>query len=79
MDSKGVYLSRIFLKFFPKYSTMVAEKFQIYSVKITGKYWICSSQVLINSIIFATFTFLIYVLLWNNFASSMLKCEGSLT
>ena len=50
MDSWGVYLSRIFLEFFPKpvYSTMVAEKFQIYDVKITGKYiyesknWICS-------------------------------------
>ena len=36
MDSQGVYLSRIFLEFFPKpvYSTMVAEKFQIYSVKL---------------------------------------------
>ena len=39
-----------FLNFFPKpaYFTMVAEKFQIYGVKITGKYicesknWICS-------------------------------------
>ena len=39
-------------------------------------YW---SQVLINSTIFATFTFLVYVLLCNNLASSMLKCEGSLT
>ena len=36
MDSLGVYLSRIFLEFFPKpvYSTMVVEKFQSYSVKI---------------------------------------------
>ena len=36
MDSQGVYLSRIFLEFFPKpvYSTMVVEKFQSYSVKI---------------------------------------------
>ena len=31
---------RIFLEFFPNpvYSTMIAEKFQIYSVEITGKY-----------------------------------------
>ena len=35
--------------------------------------------VLLNPIIFATFTFLVYVLLCNNLASSMLKCEGSLT
>ena len=28
---------------------MVAEKFQIYSVKITGKYWICSFLVVIES------------------------------
>ena len=39
MDSLG-FLSptRAFLKFSPKpvYSTMVAEKFQIYSIKITG-------------------------------------------
>ena len=36
MDSQGVYLSRIFLEFFltPVYSIMVAEKFQIYSVKL---------------------------------------------
>ena len=35
---KEFCLSRIFLKFFPKpvYSTMVSEKFQIYSVKITA-------------------------------------------
>ena len=34
MDFQGVYLSRIFLEFFPKpaYSTMVVKKFQIYSV-----------------------------------------------
>ena len=38
-----------------------------------------SVQVLINSTIFAAFTFLVYVLLCNNLASSMLKCEGSLT
>ena len=112
---------------------MVAEKFHIYSIKITGKYicepknWICSfllmfpkqnsppgfyhyppgkrklsippelhflkifflqqnrgeritkywSQVLINSTIFATFFG--YVLSCNDLASSMLKCEGSLT
>ena len=37
------------------------------------------SQVLINSTIFATFTSLAYVLLRNDLASSMLKCEGSLT
>ena len=39
MDSSGLYLSRVFLEFvFPKpvYSTMVAEKFQIYSVKTTA-------------------------------------------
>ena len=39
-------------------------------------YW---SQVLINSIIFATFTLLVPVLLCRNSDSSMLKCEGSLT
>ena len=47
--SKG-FISRIFLDFFlkPIYSIMITEKFQIYSVKITGKYicesknWICS-------------------------------------
>ena len=33
-------------------------------------------QVLINSAIFATFTFLVFVLLCHNLASSMLKCEG---
>ena len=45
MDSSGVYLSGIFHGTFPKavYSTMIAEKFQIYSVKITGKY-ICQSK-----------------------------------
>ena len=37
------------------------------------------SQVLINFTIFATLTFLVYVLLRNNLASSMLRCEGSLT
>ena len=37
MDSLEVYHSRIFLEFFPEsvYSTLVAEKSQIYSVKIT--------------------------------------------
>ena len=138
-----VYLPRIFLEFFPKrvYSTIVAEKFQIYSVKITGtyicesKHWICSfllmpprktlpqvfiiipqaegtaflkifflsgkrgknygvtkiakikrRRVLITSCdkfhhlcIFATFKVLVYLLLCQNLASSMLKCEGSLT
>ena len=39
-------------------------------------YW---SQVLINSIIFATFALLVPVLLCHNSDSSMLKCEGSLT
>ena len=34
---------------------------------------------LINSTIFATFTVLVYVLLCINLASSMLRCEGSLT
>ena len=34
--------------------------------------------ILINSTMFAIFTFLVYVLLCNNLASSMLKCEGSL-
>ena len=37
------------------------------------------SQTLINSTIFATFTLLVSVLLCHNLASSMLKCEGSLT
>ena len=38
MDSYGLYLSRVFLEFPPKpvYFTMIAEKFQIYSVKITA-------------------------------------------
>ena len=36
------------------------------------------SQVLINTTIFATFTFLVSVLLCHNLASSILKCEGSL-
>ena len=40
------------------------------------QYW---SQVLINSTIFATFTFLVSVLFCHNLASSMLKCEGALT
>ena len=39
-------------------------------------YW---SQVLINSTIFATFTFLVSALFCHNLASSILKCEGSLT
>ena len=39
-------------------------------------YW---PQVLINSTIFGTLTFLGYVLLCHNLASSMLKCEGSLS
>ena len=39
LDSQGVYCSRIFLEFLlkPVYPTMVAEKFQIYGVKITGR------------------------------------------
>ena len=37
------------------------------------------SQVLINSTIFANFTFLISGLLCHNLASGILKCEGSLT
>ena len=45
--------------------------------KYQNKKWY-QSQVLINSTIFATFTSLVYVLLCNNLASSMLKCEGSL-
>ena len=38
-------LSRIFLEFFikPVYPTIVAKKFQIHGVKITGKY-ICESN-----------------------------------
>ena len=39
-------------------------------------YW---SQVLINSTIFATLTFLGSVLLYRNLDSSMLKCENSFT
>ena len=40
MDSLGVYLSKIFLELFlkPVYPIMAAENFQIYGVKITGKY-----------------------------------------
>ena len=40
MDSEGVYLSRIFLEFFLKsvYPAMVAEKFQVFSVKVTGAF-----------------------------------------
>ena len=37
------------------------------------------SQVLINSTIFTTFTFLVSVFLCHNIASNILKCEGSLT
>ena len=53
MDSSGVYLSRIFHGTFPKavYSTMIAEKFQIDSVKITGKY-ICQSKKKVESVHF---------------------------
>ena len=145
MDPYEVYLSRIFLEFCPKpkYSTMVVEKFQSYSVKIMaihlwvkklnlfifnqgpkqksppgfyryppgrrelpippkqrflktffseekgGRGWSSwknyqnqqryRSQVLINSTIFAIITFLVYALLCNNLASSVLKCDGSLT
>ena len=45
MDYQGVYLSRIFLEFFlkPVFLTMVAEKFLICDVKITGKY-VCESK-----------------------------------
>ena len=39
-------------------------------------YW---QQVLINSTIFATFTFFVSVLLCHDLDSSMLKCVGSLT
>ena len=38
-------------------------------------YWY---QVLINSAIFATIAFLVFVVLYHNLDSSMLKCEGSL-
>ena len=110
-----VYLSGIYLEFFPKpvYSTAVAEVSplllpsqketthsswtpfpedlffpsrkggggRIMELKKVPKlnlqgYW---SQILINSTIFATFTFLVSVLLCHNLASHMLKCEGSLT
>ena len=39
-------------------------------------YW---SQVLINSTIFATFTFLVYTLLSHNLKSNMMRYEGYLT
>ena len=39
-------------------------------------YW---SQALINSTIFAAFSFLVSVLLRHNLTSSILKCEGPLT
>ena len=44
---QGVYLSRKFLEFFlkPVYPTMIAEKFQIYCAKITGKH-ICELKIL---------------------------------
>ena len=40
MDSQGVYRSKILFEFFlkPVYPTTVVEKFQIYSVKITGRH-----------------------------------------
>ena len=46
MDSSGVYLSRIFHGTFPKavYSTMIAEKFQIDSVKITGNTFVSQKK-----------------------------------
>ena len=40
------------------------------------EYW---SHVLMNSTAFTTFTLLVSVLLCHDLASSMLKCEGSLT
>ena len=51
------FISSESLNFFPKpvYSTMVVEKFQIYSVKITDKYfcetknWICSFLLMASS------------------------------
>ena len=53
----GFISPEAFLSFFPKpvNSTMVTEKFQIYSVKITGKYiyksknWICSFLLMLPS------------------------------
>ena len=41
----NIYLSRIFPEFFlkPVYPTMIAEKYQIYGVKITERY-ICESK-----------------------------------
>ena len=54
---------------------IIMELQKLLKLNLRG-YW---SQVLINSTIFATFTFLISVSLCHNLASSMLKCEGSLT
>ena len=54
---------------------IIMELQKLLKLNLRG-YW---SQVLINSAIFATFTFLISVSLCHNLASSMLKCEGSLT
>ena len=48
------------------------EKFTTLNLKGINKF-------LINSTIFATFTFLVSVLLCHNLGSNMLKCEGSLT
>ena len=46
MDSSGVFLSRIFLEFFPKpvYFTIVAERFQIYGVKITANRFVSQKR-----------------------------------
>ena len=58
-----------------KVGDRIMELKNLPKLKLQG-YW---SQVLIYSTIFATFTFLVCVLLCNNLASSMLKCEVSLT
>ena len=52
---------------------------RIMELKKIPKFTRALVKVLKNPTIFATFTFLVYVLLCNNLASSMLKCEGSLT
>ena len=69
-----------FLKiFFPERKRGGEGGERIMELKKIPKLTKARSQVLINFTIFATFTFLVYVLLCNNLASSMLKCKVSLT
>ena len=60
---------------FPQQKGRIMELKKWTKVNLQG-FWL---QVLINSTIFGTITFLVSVLLYHNLDSSMLKCEGSLT